>query len=290
MNYTKMKTVIDSSRGWNYSWKNTYPVWWRRSINRNKISTSRGVIWDIIWADWRNSSEKDKIQLKIVFFPKYQNRTFCDLWISISIRGIQINPLDKLHVVQQRVERHEEWEADSVATRTTSCRLKLKTSEQWQQTLVKKSTHCNKIGFDFFCQQVALNAGHDVLEVESWDEPSAVLVKSAEGLNCVFLVKVLPIDKLITCRHIWSNKYLRAKTDWILHSWRLVSFLFQSRASRNHRSCQMGFSDAGLFSSSPPRTHLKIDPPWTIAKSLLLINAATKFEKPTQINPIFFFL
>jgi hypothetical protein len=122
-----------------------------------------------------------------------------------------------------------------------------------------KSTHSNKIGFDFFCQQVALNAGHDVLEVESRDEPSAVFVESAEGLNGIFLVKVLPMEKLRICLAIESKKNLRAKTGWTPHSWRLVSFLFQSRALQNHHSCQTGFSGSGLFSSLPPRTHLKID-------------------------------
>ena len=35
----------------------TYPVWWSRSHKTKRISTSNGVIWDIIWAEWRNSSE-----------------------------------------------------------------------------------------------------------------------------------------------------------------------------------------------------------------------------------------
>jgi len=59
---------------------------------------------------------------------------------------------------------------------------------------------------------VALNAGHDVLEVESRDEPSAVFVESAEGFNGIFLVKVLPREKLRICLAIESNKNLRAKT------------------------------------------------------------------------------
>lgn len=64
------------------------------------------------------------------------------------------------------------------------------------------STYSDKIGFDFFSQQVTLNAGHDVLKVESGDEPSTIFVESAEGLHCVLLVKVLPKVKLIICRAI----------------------------------------------------------------------------------------
>ena len=36
----------------------TYPVWWRRSQSTKRISTSKGVICDIICAECRNSSGK----------------------------------------------------------------------------------------------------------------------------------------------------------------------------------------------------------------------------------------
>jgi diaminopimelate decarboxylase len=54
--------------------------------------------------------------MKICIYQKVKRHTFRDLAISISIRGIQINSLDQLHVVQQRVKRHEEGKADSVTT------------------------------------------------------------------------------------------------------------------------------------------------------------------------------
>ena len=49
----------------------TYPVWCKRSQRTNKMSTSKGVICDIIWAECRNSSEKRFI----VMVQKSKNRT-----------------------------------------------------------------------------------------------------------------------------------------------------------------------------------------------------------------------
>lgn len=63
-----------------------YPVWWRRSQRENKISTSRGVIWDIIWAECRNSSKWKKYC--ITWSTVDDHHTFWDFRCSWAIRGI----------------------------------------------------------------------------------------------------------------------------------------------------------------------------------------------------------
>lgn len=53
------------------------------------------------------------------------------------------------------------------------------------------NSYLNKMRFNLLGQQMTLNADHDVVEVRKGNEPRPILVKSAKGLDGIFLVEVV---------------------------------------------------------------------------------------------------
>lgn len=98
----------------------THPVWCSRSHNWNRISTSNGVIWDIICAEWRNLSEAifhviiSHTKKKSLFINVYSENqdTFGNFFESMAIRRVEINTFNELHIIQEGIERHKIWKAD----------------------------------------------------------------------------------------------------------------------------------------------------------------------------------
>lgn len=105
----------------------THPVWCSRSHSWNRISTSNGVICDIICAEWRNLSEAiNRVIILLKKIPSFfgdvwwkSNQTFGNFFESMAIRRVKINTFNELHIIQEGIERHKIWKAD-FATSTLS--------------------------------------------------------------------------------------------------------------------------------------------------------------------------
>lgn len=115
-------------------------------------------------------------------------------WLQpITIRGVQVEPLHQLHVIEQRVEGHE----IRVANLVPLCYLK--SNQNNKQLSVSfpflssfsSSTHRHEIVPDLRRHQVVLHFDHHVLKVQRCDVATAARIFTLERLRGVLLVKVV---------------------------------------------------------------------------------------------------
>ena len=150
----------------------TYPVWWRRSQSTKRISTSKGVICDIICAECRNSSgkKKSKFNLKQKCFERKRSQmsTFSYFQGSGTIGSIQVDLFNQFDIGQKWYEGDEKgiWDL-----------------------LVLTSWH--QVGFDWFSEKMALDIDHNIKEIFGWNESRSVIVFGFESNLRIFIVEIM---------------------------------------------------------------------------------------------------
>lgn len=130
-------------------------------------------------------------------------QTFGDFLVSVSICCIQVDSFDQFHVVQKRVEGHEIWEAYPVSTGSScsslndnSVQLRLPDflNKSIASRLKIRNTYCHQICLDIFCEQMAFDGYHDILEIQSRYEPRTIFISFPKSLCGRYLMEVLIIE------------------------------------------------------------------------------------------------